>query len=268
MRVVSIINYKGGVGKTSLTANLGAELAWRGKRVLLIDLDAQASLTFSFISPDEWGQRYEADGTIKSWYDSFEDGEKKPLTELIQKPKRANQFLAGRGRLDIIYSHLGLINVDLELATQIRGASLSQARRNFLSVHKRLLKGLKVPDLQSQYDICLIDCPPNFNIVTKTAIVASDGILVPTRPDQLSTLGIDFLLRSIRQLVDDFNDFANLEQSKPEPNISPAILGVVFTMIQEYGGVPISAQRNYMTKIAQDSGLRVFKSYISRQLYT
>jgi cellulose biosynthesis protein BcsQ len=52
MRVVSVINYKGGVGKTSLTANLGAELAWRGNRVLLLDLDAQASLTFSFIRPD------------------------------------------------------------------------------------------------------------------------------------------------------------------------------------------------------------------------
>jgi cellulose biosynthesis protein BcsQ len=46
MKIVSVINYKGGVGKTSLTANLGAELAWRGKRVLLLDLDAQASLTF------------------------------------------------------------------------------------------------------------------------------------------------------------------------------------------------------------------------------
>ena len=50
MHVVSVINYKGGVGKTSLTANLGAELAWRGKRVLLIDLDAQASLHFHLLS--------------------------------------------------------------------------------------------------------------------------------------------------------------------------------------------------------------------------
>ena len=50
MKIVSIINYKGGVGKTSLTANLGAELAWRGKKVLLLDLDAQASLTFSFMA--------------------------------------------------------------------------------------------------------------------------------------------------------------------------------------------------------------------------
>jgi chromosome partitioning protein len=264
MKIVSVINYKGGVGKTSLTANLGAELAWRGKRVLLVDLDAQASLTFSFISPDDWGRRYEADRTIKAWYDSFELGEKIPLSRLIERPQRVNQKLGGRGHLDIIYSHLALINVDLELATQIRGTNLSQARRNFLSVHTRLLVGLKDHEIQKRYDICLIDCPPNFNIVTKTAIVASDGILIPTRPDQLSTLGIDYLLRNVRQLIDDYNEFVNLEPGKTESTIRPEILGVVFTMVQEYGGAPISAQRTYMRKLAEDSGLRVFNSYITR----
>jgi len=54
MHVISVINYKGGVGKTTITANLGAELARRGRRVLLIDIDPQASLTFSFIPPEEW----------------------------------------------------------------------------------------------------------------------------------------------------------------------------------------------------------------------
>ena len=72
MRVVSVINYKGGVGKTSLTANLAAELAWRGKKVLLLDLDAQASLTFSLIAPDDWKDNYADRLTIKSWFDSFE----------------------------------------------------------------------------------------------------------------------------------------------------------------------------------------------------
>lgn len=87
MKVVSIINYKGGVGKTSLTANLGAELAWRGKRVLLLDLDAQASLTFSFISAEEWSKQYASQRTIKAWFDAFDEGQRLPLTSLIETPQ-------------------------------------------------------------------------------------------------------------------------------------------------------------------------------------
>lgn len=264
MRVVSVINYKGGVGKTTLTANLGAELAWRGYRVLLLDLDAQANLTFSFVSPEEWSSKFADDRTIKAWFDGYDSGQKVDLSSLIECPTRVNARLQGRGQLDLIYSHLSLINVDLELATQMGGVSLSQARRNFLSIHKRLLVGLSKPKLQSSYDVCLIDCPPNFNIVTKTALVASKHIIVPTKPDQLSTLGIDYLRRSITSLVLDYNEFVSLEKGDGEEKIDPKIAGVVFTMIQEYGGVPISAQRNYMKKIQRDSGLNVFSSYIIR----
>lgn len=264
MKVVSVINYKGGVGKTSLTANLGAELAWRGKSVLMIDLDAQASLTFSFIPPDEWSSRYEAGGTIKAWFDAFESGQPIPLADLIETPARVAQRLGGRGRLDVIYSHLGLINVDLELATQLGGANLSQAKKNFISIHRRLSEGLAELAKTRKYDVVLIDCPPNFNIVTKTAIIASNYILVPTRPDELSTLGIDYLMRSIRGLVDDYNDYADLDKGAREARVSPKVVGVVFTMIQEYGGGPISAQRTYINRVKTRSGLPVFTSYIKR----
>lgn len=265
MKIVSIINYKGGVGKTSLTANLGAELAYRGKKVLLIDLDAQASLTFSFITPDEWNTRYEADRTIKAWFDAYDTGTSLSLESLIETPARVANKLRGRsGALDIIFSHLGLINVDLELATQLSGANLAQSKKNFIAVHRRLGDGLKQLGKSKDYDVVLIDCPPNFNIVTKTAIVASDYILVPTRPDELSTLGIEYLMRSIRGLLDDYNDYVDLDKGIKEKRIAPKIVGVVFTMIQEYAGAPISAQRSYIAKVRSDSGLPVFRSYIKR----
>jgi chromosome partitioning protein len=264
MKVVSVINYKGGVGKTSLTANLGAELAFREKNVLLIDLDAQASLTFSFVKPDEWSRRFEADQTIKAWFDAHESGRQIPLEKLIQTPERVSRRLRGHGRLDIIYSHLGLINVDLELATHLGGVNLEQSKKNFISIHRRLADGLQALSSTRPYDVVLIDCPPNFNIVTKTAIIASDYILVPTRPDELSTLGIDYLMRSIRSLIDDYNDYVDLKRGTKEKRISPKVVGVVFTMIQEYGGGPISAQRSYIAKVKNDSGLPVFKSYIKR----
>jgi chromosome partitioning protein len=266
MNIVSVINYKGGVGKTSLTANLGAELAWRGKRVLLIDLDAQASLTFSFIKPDSWLDDYEKNKTIKTWFDSNLEGGQTSLSSLIQTPSVINGKLKSGGKLDIIFSHLGLINVDLELATKLGGSNLKQAKKNFISVHKKLSDGLQVlkEDPFFNYDLVLIDCPPNFNIVTKTAIIASDHILVPTRPDELSTLGIDYLVRSISSLVGDYNDYLEVDTSEVEEKIQPAVMGVVFTMIQEYDGGPIAAQKEYIAKVKRAGIHTVFDSYVKR----
>jgi chromosome partitioning protein len=260
MKIVSVINYKGGVGKTTTTANLAGELAWRGRRVLLIDLDPQASLTFSFVRPEEWLADLANSRTIKRWFDALSEGTKFPLEDLIFTPPRTKQRLSSRGSLDLIPSHLGLINVDLELATELGGASLKQSKKNYFKVHRRLAEGLAQLDSES-YDVALIDCPPNFNIVTKTAIVASDYILVPAKPDYLSTLGIDYLQKNVNSLIEDFNQFAKVDDDIEDAEIAPSILGVVFTMVQYYGDGPISTQRPFMNQTKQ-LGIPVFDSYI------
>ncbi len=124
MHIISVINYKGGVGKTSATANLAGELAYRGHNVLLIDLDPQASLTFSFIKPEVWKANFEKSGTIKNWFDSMEKGNPISLNDLIY----SLEILEDKGKLDLIPSHLGLINVDIELATGLGGATLKQSK--------------------------------------------------------------------------------------------------------------------------------------------
>lgn len=257
MEVVAVINYKGGVGKTSLTANIGVEVARRGKSVLLIDLDAQASLTFSLISPEDWHDKFEKDCTIKEWFDRYDTKSPVTLQSLVTTPQRVKLRIAGKGSLDLVCSHLGLINVDLELATQLKGANMQQMKKSFIDVHRRLSDAIEV--FEDKYDLVLIDCPPNFNIVTKTAIVACDHILVPAKPDYLSTLGIDYLIRSYRQLVSEYNEYAVLSQGESTCAIDPNILGVVFTMVQEMNGGPIAAQRQFMSRV-QD--IPVFESYI------
>lgn len=248
MKIVSVINYKGGVGKTTVTANLAGELAYRGKNVLLLDMDAQASLTFSFVSPDYWDEHLKDDCTIKNWFDCISQGNPAmPLTDLVSSPEKVNNFLRRQdGRIDLIGSHLGLINVDLELATLLGGANLTQSKKNYIKVHGKLRTELLDLAAENDYDIILIDCPPNFNIVTKNAVVASDLILVPAKPDYLSTLGIDYLQRSVDALVGEFNEYAELDKDV-EP-ISPDVLGVVFTMIQITSGSPISAQQQYISQ--------------------
>ena len=260
MEIVAVINYKGGVGKTTVASNLAAELAFRGKKVLLVDTDAQASLTFSFITPDQWDTKYKDSKTIKSWFDAISQGIEPPsLKDFVITPVSANAVVKPRGgRIDLICSHLGLINVDLELATLLGGVNMQQAKRNYIKVHGKLRAAIADLAETSDYDIVLIDCPPNFNIVTKNAIVASEKILIPAKPDYLSTLGIDYLHRSVNDLVREFNEYAELDADTE--NISPEILGVVFTMIQITSGQPIAAQRQFMSQTKR-LGVKAFDTY-------
>ncbi len=262
MDIVAVINYKGGVGKTTVTSNIAGELAFRGKKVLLIDTDAQASLTFSFITPDEWDEDYKSHKTIKTWFDAISGGHNpRDLKEFIISPAKVNGYLSRKdtgGRIDLICSHLGLINVDLELATLLGGANLQQSKRNYIKVHGKLRRAIRDLIDEADYDIVLIDCPPNFNIVTKNAIIASEKILIPAKPDYLSTLGIDYLQRSVNDLVKEFNEYAALDEDEDE--IDPSILGVLFTMIQITSGQPISAQRQFIAQTKR-LGVHVMNTY-------
>ena len=259
MQIISVINYKGGVGKTTVTANLAGELACRGKQILLLDMDAQASLTFSFVTPDYWDKHLKKDKTVKNWFDCIIEGvSTMPLTDLAIRPERINNALSqlhSKGTIDLISSHLGLINLDLELATLLGGANMNQTKKNYIKVHGRLRNSI-TSMASKAYDVVLIDCPPNFNIVTKNALVASDKILVPAKPDYLSTLGIDYLLRNVGKLTEEFNEFADEETSE----IKPEILGVVFTMIQIHGGSPIVAQRQFIAQTKR-LGIPVMETY-------
>lgn len=262
MQTISVINYKGGVGKTTLTANIAGELAYRGYDVLMVDLDPQASLTFSFLEPENWRKEVAPVRTIKNWFSTKKKLREKNFNKLIISPDAVNDALDGRGTLDLVSSHLELINVDLELATKLGGVDQQQIAENFIKVHRRLREGLdQIPS--EAYDYVIIDCPPNFNIVTKCAIVASDFVLIPAKPDYLSTMGIDYLKASVDKLVKDYNDFCikSEDDDKEYHSIYPEIVGVVFTMVQFYGGMPINACRQYIDK-TRDLGFPVFDNYM------
>jgi chromosome partitioning protein len=242
--VVSVINYKGGVGKTTLTANIGAELAYRGRAVLLIDLDPQSSLTFSFYHPQAWERELADEWTILQWFASVLAGEPEALHKFRLTPPAVNEIISrnGEGRLDLVASHLNLMDADLDLAAYLGGSRFQHGSPRYLELHRALADALADP-VFADYDLILIDCPPNFTMVTRTAIVASDHLLLPARADYLSTLGIGYLRGKFNELVRDVNRVAG-----PGNGINPTILGVVFNMIQYAGGgVPIIASRDFLT---------------------
>ncbi|WP_281347103.1 ParA family protein [Virgibacillus doumboii] len=250
--VISIMNYKGGVGKTTLSANIAAELANRGKRVLLIDMDPQTNLTLSFLNIEEW-QSLEWQGrTIKHWYDDFLDGYEKTsqLKDLVVHPVRVNNRLRHTGGgIDLICSHLELIHVDMEISSKLGGNSERMIRNNYLNVLSFLQT--KLEELKEAYDIILIDCPPNFNLVTQNALAASDAFVVPAKADYLSTLGIDTLIRHVKTMEDKFNTYIDEIDSNVPRRIHPNMLGVIFTMVSFYKGRPIAAQHEYMHQVGQ-----------------
>jgi chromosome partitioning protein len=244
--VVSVLNYKGGVGKSTITANLGAELAARGQTVLLIDMDPQASLTLSFYGADELAKEFTDGGTILHWFQShLQDQAPTRLIEYVATPARVNDLVArSGGRLDLLPSHLGLIDIDLDLAAYVGGSRFQLSSAGYVWVHRLLADALGAEEIAG-YDVVLVDCAPNFNMVTRTAVVASDRILIPAKADYLSTLGIDYLRRKVAELVRDFNGVAGAN------SIGPSILGVLFTMIQYAGDAPILAVRNYVQLTGQ-----------------
>jgi chromosome partitioning protein len=246
MKTISLINYKGGVGKTTITANLGAQLAKDGLRVLMVDLDPQTSLTFSFVPQDEWKQ-FEKTKTIKNWFDAHisQDGNF-DMSSLLLEDLKVNSYLGVKGKLALISSHLNLINVDLDLAQDLGGGSDKTRSLNFLKIYSRLKVGLE--SLKHKFDVVLIDCPPNFNIVTRTAMVASDYILVPTKADYLSTIGFEGLQANLKNFKDDYNRRCG-EWPDHGGVISPKWLGIVFTMVNLRLGEPIRNQKGYVETV-------------------
>lgn len=247
MKVVSVINYKGGVGKTTITANLASEMVCRGKRVLVIDLDPQTNLTFSYMKVEKWSKIYEKSKTIKYWFDSIIDGTK--------SVPRFKDLVVNENGVDLICSHLGLIDVDIELAAGLTGNTERQHKKNFVKTYSYIKNELK--KLENEYDIVLFDCPPNFSIVTKNALIASDFYIVPAKMDYLSTLGINQLKNHVDNLVEQFNNYIEGEDRKA----SPVFLGVIATMIAVRNGEPISAQRVYIEQLKRNK-ITIFDSKI------
>lgn len=263
VRVISVINYKGGVGKTTLTANIGAQIAAWGKRVLLVDLDPQASLTFSFLRPEQWRAGLAENRTIKQWFEAWQmDGPVPSIMPLISSPPVVNDRIAsGPGTLDLIASHLSLGDVEMNLAARLGGAEVHRSTRHYFDVYLRLRAAMATLP-QPGYDLVLLDCPPNFGVITRAAVAASDQLLIPARPDELSTLGIEHLQSRLHRFVWEFNRIVDLRQGQGGiRKLQPAILGVVFTMVQLYANRPIAALRPYLTQTRQ-LGLPVFDAMV------
>lgn len=173
MQITSVVNQKGGVGKTSLSVGTAAALAERGRRVLLIDLDPQGHATTEMLglaeAPTEAPSLARA--LSKAW--------KGPIEDLVVTHPRSN--LGRGGTFDVIPTSPGMFDLI------------------------RRLDQFRVPGWQlarviqfANYDHCIIDCPPALDVLTNNALAASHGILVPVQPDKTSIRALRLLADQVR----------------------------------------------------------------------
>jgi chromosome partitioning protein len=180
MKKVSIFNIKGGVAKTTSTANLGACLSQQGKKVLLVDLDSQSNLTKLF----------------KTY--SIEDLSISDV--LLDKNLDIHKAIK---RTD--FENLDIISANINLTFTERNILLDETR----SQQDRLVIALS--QINDEYDYCLIDCPPSLNIITVNALCASDEVFVPIKIDKFALDGLEYLLDRISEIKENFNSNLNFK---------------------------------------------------------
>lgn len=173
--IISVINQKGGVAKTTSTFNIAGNLAGEGYKVLQIDIDPQASLTIANgIEPEE---------IDKSIYDVLCEGV--DIKEVIYEV--GDNLSLAVSNLDLSVAEISLVNM--------------MARETVL---KKALRAIR-----EDFDYILIDCPPNLGLLTINALCASDRVLIPVSTDYLSLRGVDLLVGTVDKVRDNLNE--NLE---------------------------------------------------------
>lgn len=210
LQVVSVMNFKGGSGKTTTSAHLAQYLALRGFRVLAIDLDPQASLSALF------GHQPELDvGEYETIYGAIRyDDARRDITEIVRATYTPN--------LHIIPGNLELMEFEHETPKALAGRKSSEPM-----FFARI--GECLAEIESAYDIVVIDCPPQLGFLTLSALCAATAVLITVHPQMLDVMSMSQFLHmtgDLLQVVEDAGgsmdyDWMRYLVTRYEPNDGP-----------------------------------------------
>lgn len=212
--VISVINMKGGVGKTTLSIGMADYLSENGHSVLLIDADPQFNSTQAMLDT------YKTKG-----YEDLESEENYYNVEILPQNKTIYKLFTLQTNMTHIYStpKADDLIINLKENLDILCGDLSLVLVNKVSDHtfvKRIKNFIEDNNLKEKYEYIIIDCPPTLTIYTDSALMASDYYLVPNRIDRYSIVGIDSLQQAVTNLI-------------REERIPLKCIGLVYTMVTE-----------------------------------
>ena len=202
---ISIINFKGGVGKTTLAFHLGTGLAaFHDARVLLIDMDHQSSLSIVCLGPDKWQEAVDENRTVDEVFRPFISPSTPPGDEIIIESPVAGYWrdreysYRNCNNMDIVPASLQLDDTEIELTSSHQGnAILSEWNKRTL-----ICRWIEETGIDDEYDYIIFDCPPATKIVSQNAISASHGYVIPVVPEAVMERGAPHLYDMMKSGID------------------------------------------------------------------
>lgn len=219
-KVISFINMKGGVGKTTLTKQLGYHLSTTGKKVLMIDVDPQMNLTQSMFEIFGYAPSAEIAEQVRA--ENHND-----ISAEVSKVSISSVFKGNSSSPATYANSVQPLKADhqLDIVPGELGVEFSLRNLNSNLLENGIFDFIKKNKLRDVYDYILLDCPPTYSSYTVAALKPSDYFLIPMRPEAYSILGVDMLLKVVHSVVSE-NDL--YFENKPLKN-----LGVIFTNIEK-----------------------------------
>ena len=194
---IAFINLKGGVAKTTTTVGVATLLAGTfRKKVLVIDLDPQTNCTTMLIGEDKWKVLNNQGYTLYTLFkDALEETNNFDIRASLQKNV---SNIRDVDNLDLLPSSLDMVDLQDRIASAPQGQFFAN---NPTEIIKRAVRNIK-----DDYDYILIDCPPNMGLITLNGLRISDGYIIPTIPDVLSTYGIPQIISRVNKFSDSIGD--------------------------------------------------------------
>jgi chromosome partitioning protein len=223
VRRIAFINYKGGVGKTSLIVNTAASLARRGLRVLLFDFDTQSNASIWLMKLDRWNKvNVNGTGSIYSIYDPGTVRVKDLIIKDVVEGKEGEKLLPG---LDLVPTAFNLVDLEGEYRPDPKRPSYAIFQEQLAEVEKN-------------YDVILFDCPPNILRASQNGIYCAQEIYVPSNPDALSLIGFTLLIEKLMRFQQISASFRTTAMGA-----ASQVYGIVFNSIKTNVDIEVPKMR-------------------------